>query len=175
MPDLCTFLAHKNRSFLYFLYTEYRGFIISLLHGNPSKCVCHRAEQNDRCKDWAKIFDHKIEDFLSFKGSFTENNFVFYLLQSDHSGDQKTCSNCCDRHHHGVSQEVKEIKELHSNDLNTRQRTIAKRRKTSENNHDNSDKYCRLLAPPFQFILKSRYCTLSQCNRTGQSCTENQL
>ncbi len=117
MPDLCTFLAHKNRSFLYFLYTEYRGFIISLLHGNPSKCVCHRAEQNDRCKDWAKIFDHKIEDFLSFKGSFTENNFVFYLLQSDHSGDQKTCSNCCDRHHHGVSQEVKEIKELHSDDL----------------------------------------------------------
>lgn len=124
MPDLCTFLVHKNRSFLYFLYTEYRGFIISLLHGNPSKRICHRAEQNDRCKDWAKVFDHKIEDFLSFKGSFTENNFVFYLLQSDHSGDQKTCSNCCDRHHHGVSQEVKEIKELHSDDLHTCQWSI---------------------------------------------------
>ena len=72
-------------------------------------------------------FDYsKIEDFLSFKGSFTENNFVFYLLQSDHSGDQKTCSNCCDRHHHGVSQEVKEIKELHSDDLHTCQWSIAK-------------------------------------------------
>ena len=76
MPDLCTFLAHKNRSFLYFLYTEYRGFIISLLHGNPSKCVCHRAEQNDRCKDWAKIFDHKIEDFLSKIGEIISIELV---------------------------------------------------------------------------------------------------
>ena len=27
MPDLCTFLVHKNRSFLYFLYTEYCGLL----------------------------------------------------------------------------------------------------------------------------------------------------
>ena len=57
MPDLCTFLVHKNRSFLYFLYTEYRGFIISLLHGNPSKRICHGTDQYNDRKYRAQVLD----------------------------------------------------------------------------------------------------------------------
>ena len=146
----------------------------SYLHGNPSKCICYRAEKNNCRKDRAKILDHKIKNFLSAESTTFLQYFIFNFLCTDYSGYQKTGSNRCNRHHDRVRQEIKEIKELHSNDLNTRQRTIAKRRKTSENNHDNSDKYCCLLASPFQLILKSRYCTLSQGNRTGQGCTENQ-
>ena len=53
-------------------------------------------------------------------------NFFLDLLHTDHSGDQKTGRKCRDRHHHRVCQEVKEIKELHSDDLHTCQWSIAK-------------------------------------------------
>ena len=42
---------------------------------------------------------------------------------------RETGCNRCDRHHDRVCQKIKEIKELHANDLHTRQRTIAKSRK----------------------------------------------
>lgn len=52
-------------------------------------------------------------------------NFFLDLLHTDHSGDQQTGRKCSDRHHHRVCQEVKEIKELHSNDLYTGKRSIS--------------------------------------------------
>ena len=83
--------------------------------------------------------------------------------------------NCCDRHHHGVSQEVKEIKELHSDDLHTCQvvhsqgmtglpRTIMIR----------TNNQCGFLSAPFQFILEGRYCTFCQGNGACQCRTEHQ-
>ena len=81
-------------------------------------------------------------------------NFFLDLLHTDHSGDQQTGRKCSDRHHHRVCQEVKEIKELHSNDLYTGKRSISQGRKTSENKHDRTDYQCGLLSAPFQLILK---------------------
>ena len=83
--------------------------------------------------------------------------------------------NCCDRHHNRVCQEIKEIQELHSDDLHTCQvvhsqgmtgcpRTIMIR----------TNNQCGFLSAPFQLILKCRYCTFCQGNGACQCRTEHQ-
>ena len=132
------------------------------LHGNPSKCICHRTEKNDRRKDWAKILDHKIKDSFSAESTTFLQYFLFNLLCTNYSGYQKTGSNRCDRHHDRVRQEIKEIKELHSDDLYKSKRSIAKRGKGTEHHHDNAHYNGRFFPSPFQLILESRNSTLGQ-------------
>ena len=48
---------------------------------------------------------------------------------------------CRDRHHHRVCQEIKEIQELHADDLHKCQRSISQGRKASQNDHDDAYNY----------------------------------
>ena len=98
----------------------------SYLHGNPSKRIRYRTEKNNCRKDRAKILDHKIKDFFSAESTTFLQYFIFNFLCTDYSGYQKTGSNRCNRHHDRVRQEIKEIKELHSDDLYKSKRAIAK-------------------------------------------------
>ena len=82
---------------------------------------------------------------------------------------------CRNRHHHGVSQEVKEIKELHSDDLHTNQVVrIPEKKGFPSTIMIRANNKRRFLSAPFQLILKGRYCTFCQRNRTCQRCTEHQ-
>ena len=90
------------------------------LHRNPSKCICHRADQNNYCKDRTEILDHKVEHLLScgiLPSPCSTSSSI--SLHTDHPGYQQAGCNRRNRHHHGVCQEIKEIQELHADDLHT--------------------------------------------------------
>ena len=72
-------------------------------------------------------------------------HFFFDPFHTNDSGHQQAGRNRRDRHHHRVRQEIKEIQELHTDDLHTRQRTISKRRKASKSEHD----HCRSMTVAF--------------------------
>ena len=98
---------------------------VKVLHRNPPKGVCHGAEQDNDCKDRAKILDHDAENLLSLKGVFPVEHFFFNSLYADDSGNQKAGSDCRDGHHHRVGQKIKEIQELHTDDFHSGQGTVA--------------------------------------------------
>ena len=52
------------------------------------------------------------------------HDFFFHSLYSDDTGHQQTDGDGSDRHHHGVGQEIKEIKELHADDLHSTKRSV---------------------------------------------------
>ena len=52
------------------------------------------------------------------------HDFFFHSLYSDDAGHQQTDGDGSDRHHHGVGQEIKEIKELHADDLHSTKRSV---------------------------------------------------
>ncbi len=76
----------SSRDHLAWLRTCYfnTGYVfLCLLHGNPSKCICHRTCQNDHSKDRAKIFDHTTNILLLRKlFPFLTSSSIFYANYS---------------------------------------------------------------------------------------------
>ena len=102
------------------------GFVYDpgILHGNKSKCICHGTYQNNGSKYRAEILDHEVEYLLAAESGFSVHDFFFNSLYSDDTGHQQTDGDGSDRHHHGVGQEIEEIKELHSDDLHSTKRSV---------------------------------------------------
>ena len=48
------------------------------------------------------------------------------LFHTDDAGNKQTGRNRCDRHHDRIRQEIKEIKELHTDELHPTEHAIAK-------------------------------------------------
>ena len=36
-----------------------------VLHRDPAKCICNRADKDNSCKDRTQVLDHKIKDLFS--------------------------------------------------------------------------------------------------------------
>ena len=56
-----------------------------------------------------------------------------------------------------LTDEIKEIKECHSENLNEIKGTVSHRRCGTKNNHNNSHEYTTFFTAPVKFICKSRY------------------
>lgn len=82
-------------------------------------------------------------------------------------------SQCCQRHHHGVCHKVKEIQEIHSEDLQEIQNSVSHRGCTSEHKHDHSHNDAAFCPAPVKFIHKSGYAGFHKRNRTGQCSQKN--
>ena len=99
-------------------------------------------------------------------------NFVLDLFHTDDSRYEQAGRDRRDRHHDGVGQKIKEIKELHSDHGNARQRTISEAGECSEKDHDNGHKDGRFFPAPVQLILEGGYGALGQgdgaCDRRKQ-------
>ena len=137
-----------------------------MLHRDQPKRIRHGTDQNDRRKDRAEVFDHKLEDCFSAERMTAFYDFAFNLFHADDSRNEKAGGDRRNRHHDGVCQEIEEVKELHSDHGHTGQWTIAETGERSEQEHNDSHKYRRLFPAPVQLILKSGDGTLGQGDGT---------
>ena len=68
------------------------------------------------------------------------------------SGDKKADAERRYGHHHGVCQKIKEIQELHSDDSDIGERSVAQTGKGAQDEHDRSDDGSAALPAPDKFI-----------------------
>ena len=73
------------------------------------------------------------------KCSVPGSDFVFNLLNANHSGYKQTGCDRSDWHHNRVCNKIKEIQKLHADQFYKCQWTIAKRGKSSKAQHDHAD------------------------------------
>ena len=151
---------------------EWHGSFFLRLHRDPPKRIRHGAHKNDRGKDRAEVFDHELEDDFPLEQVAALGNFVLDLFHTDDSRYEQAGRDRRDRHHDGVGQKIEEIKELHSDHGNVRQRTISEAGECSEKDHDNGHKDGRFFPAPVQLILEGGYGALGQgdgaCDRRKQ-------
>ena len=123
-----------------------------VLHGNQAQYIRDGAEQDDDDKHRADIFDHKDKDTSSAEGMSVHQDFRDGTLDGHTSGDKKADAECRDGHHHGVCQKIKEIQELHSDDSDIGERSVAQTGKGAQDEHDHSDDDSAALPAPDKFI-----------------------
>ena len=110
------------------------------LHGYPTEGICHGTDQYNSCKDGAEILDHKVENFLPAEGLSILRDFFLHFLQTDYFGDKQADCDSCNRHHDRVGQKIEKVKELHADNGDVCQRSIAQAGEGSKEYHDDSHK-----------------------------------
>ena len=109
------------------------------LHRDPAEGVCDRADQDDGGEDRAEVANHEGKDLLPLERCAVCGDLLFDLLDTDHSRNEQAGGDRGDRHHDGVREEIEEIQELHANDGDLCEWTVAEGGQAAEGYDDEAD------------------------------------
>ena len=143
-------------------------------HRDQPERVRDRTEENDQDEDRSNIPDHDPEDHLAAEGMSVDFNFLFESLKSHTPGHKQADRQRCDRHHHGVCEEIKEIQERHSDDGEEGERAVTEAGERSQEDHDRRHNGGALDAAPLELVREGGHRAFRERDGTGQRREEHQ-
>ena len=143
-----------------------------LYANNPKRREQGRNKDHDK-KDGGNVFEDDGKEALCLEGGgcldFIDNGFGLY-----DKADQDTSQKGHDGHKDAVADEIKQIKELHTENFDLAQDAIAERRGKPHQKRTDKDDKASDLSIDLQLILDHRHDRLSQRDRGGQGCKGDQ-
>ena len=145
-----------------------------LLHGDQSEGVGHGADEDDCGEERAEEADHGVEDLFPAERGLAEQDLLFDAAHACDPRDEQADRNGRDGHHDGICQKIKEIQQLHADDLHARQRPVAERGQTAEHQHHDADDGRRFFPAPAELVLEGRHGALRQRDGARQRGEQHQ-